>query len=61
VIGFSRSVAGCAASATLGTADSTATVAGRITVNVVDGQVGVQTYGLDGSPANLPYHLVVAC
>jgi hypothetical protein len=60
-IGFSRSVSGCAATATLGTADATTTVAGRITVNVVDGLVGVQTYAADGSPANLPFHLIVAC
>lgn len=61
LIGFSRSVAGCAASATLGTPDASMTVAGRIAVNIVNGQVGVQTYAADGSPANLPFHLIVAC
>lgn len=61
LIGFARSVQGCAATATLGTADASATVAGRITVNVVNGQVGVQTYGADGSPTNAPFHLIVAC
>lgn len=61
VVGFSRSMAGCAATATLGTADGSTTVAGRVAVNIVNGQVGVQTYAADGSPANLPFHLIAAC
>jgi hypothetical protein len=60
-VSFSRSAAGCAATATLGTTDATTTVPGRITVNVVNGQVGVQTFASDGAPASLPFHLIVAC
>lgn len=60
-IGFSRQVTGCAATATLGTADSTTTVPGRITVNIVNGQAGVQTFAADGTAADLPFHLIVAC
>lgn len=61
LIGFARSVQGCAATATLGTADGSTAVPGRITVNIVNGQAGVQTYGADGSPASAPFHLLVAC
>lgn len=60
-VGFARSVVGCAATATIGTTDTSTAVAGRVTVNVSDGQVGVQTFAADGSPANLPFHLIVAC
>ena len=60
-VGFARSMAGCAATATLGTADGSTTAAGRITVNIVNGSVGVQTYAADGTAANLPFHLVAAC
>ena len=60
-LAFSRSMAGCAITATLGTADGSTTAAGRITVNVVNGQAGVQTYAADGSPADLPFHLIAAC
>jgi hypothetical protein len=60
-LAFSRSLSGCAVTATLGTPDSSTTVPGRITVNVVNGQAGVQTYAADGSPANLPFHLIAAC
>ena len=61
VIAFARSVDGCAATATLGTNDATTTVAGRITVNTVNGQVGVQTFAADGTPTDLPFHVIVAC
>lgn len=61
VLGFSRSLAGCAVTATLGTADTSTTVAGRITVNIVNGQAGVQTYGADGTPTSLPFHVIAAC
>lgn len=60
-VGFSRAVTGCAATATLGTSDVSTTVPGRVTVNIVNGQVGVQTFAADGTPANLPFHLIVAC
>lgn len=60
-LSFSRSMAGCAVTATLGTSDTSTTVAGRITVNVTNGQAGVQTYAADGTPADLPFHLIAAC
>jgi hypothetical protein len=61
VVGFPASVSACSYSATLGTADSTATQAGRVTVNDQGGKVGVQTFDAAGSPADLPFHLLVAC
>jgi hypothetical protein len=61
VLGFDRSMVGCAVTATLGTTDATTTAAGRVTVNIVSGQIGVQTYGTDGSPTNLPFHVIAAC
>ena len=61
VVGFGDSVSGCAYSATLGTTDASTAPAGRITVNDHAGSVGVQTYDAAGSPADLPFHLIVAC
>jgi hypothetical protein len=61
VIGFAESVSGCAYSATLGTTDSSAAPAGRVTVNDQAGRVGVQTYDAAGTPTDLPFHLIVAC
>ncbi len=60
-VGFAESVSGCVYSATLGTIDGNNPPAGRATVTDRGGQVGVQTYGADGSPADLPFHLIVAC
>jgi hypothetical protein len=60
-VGFAQHVSGCAYSATLGTTDGSSTPAGRITVTDLNGIVGVQTYGPDGNPADLPFHLIVAC
>jgi hypothetical protein len=60
-VAFSRSLAGCAANATLGSNDGSAVVAGRITVTISTGEAGVNTFAADGSPANLPFHLIVAC
>jgi hypothetical protein len=60
-IGFGQSVSACAFAATLGTTDASTAPAGRITVNDQAGRVGVQTYDASGSPADLPFHLVVAC
>ena len=34
---------------------------GRITVNDQGGRVGVQTYDVSGAPADLPFHVIVAC
>jgi hypothetical protein len=61
VVGFAESVSGCAYSATLGTTDSSTAPAGRITVNDHAGAVGLQTYDASGNPADLPFHLIVAC
>jgi hypothetical protein len=61
VVGFAESVSGCAYTATLGTTDGSVAPAGRITVNDHSGAVGVQTYDASGAPANLPFHLIVAC
>jgi hypothetical protein len=59
---FSRSVSGCAASATLGTTDTSTAPAGRITVSVnADGSLGVHTYDEAGSAADEPFHVLVAC
>jgi hypothetical protein len=60
-VGFAGSVSGCAYDATLGTTDGSTTPPGRITVNDVAGSVGVQTYDAAGAPADLPFHLIVAC
>lgn len=60
-VGFGRSLSGCAITATLGTTDASTTSAGRITVNVINGQAGVQTYAADGTAADLPFHLIAAC
>lgn len=61
VVGFAERVSGCAYSATLGTTDASSVAAGRITVRELDGRVGIQTYDGAGSPADLPFHLIVAC
>jgi hypothetical protein len=61
-VGFPRSVAGCAYTATLGTTDTATTPPGRITVGAnSDGSVAVYTYDAAGSPADLPFHVLVAC
>ena len=61
VVGFAQPVTACAYSATLGTNDSTAVPAGRVTVRDAGGRVAVQTYDPGGAPADLPFHLIVAC
>jgi len=58
---FPASVSACAFSATLGTADGAVAPPGRVTVNEVGGGVGVQTFDAAGSPADIGFHLVVAC
>jgi hypothetical protein len=60
-VGFAQPVSACAFSATLGTTDATTVPAGRITVNEQAGRVGVQTFDAAGAPADLPFHLIVAC
>lgn len=61
VVGFPASVSACSFAATLGTADGSTTQAGRVTVNDQGGKVGVQTFDVAGNPADLPFHLIVAC
>ena len=60
-VGFAENVSGCAYSATLGSDDGSVVPGGRVTVTDLNGIVGVQTYGADGNPADLPFHLLVAC
>lgn len=60
-VGFAQSVSGCAYSASLGTTDTSLAPAGRITVRDAGGTVGVATYDASGNPADLPFHLIVAC
>lgn len=60
-VGFAESVSGCVYTASLGTTDATTAPAGRVTVNDLSGHVGVQTYDVAGSPADLPFQLLVAC
>lgn len=60
-VAFAQSVSGCAFSATIGTDDATLIPAGRATVSDLGGRVGVQTYDPAGAPADLPFHLLVAC
>ena len=61
VVAFSQSTSACVYSATLGTTDATSTVPGRVIVRDDGGRVGVQTFDAAGNPADLPFHLVVAC
>lgn len=61
-VGFADSVAGCAYTATLGSADASTVQPGRVTVSSAgDRVVAVQTYDAAGAPADLPFHLIVAC
>ena len=60
-VGFAENVSGCAYTATLGSTDGSTVPAGRVSVTDLGGVVGVQTYGPDGNPADLPFHLIVAC
>jgi hypothetical protein len=60
-IGFAQDVGGCAYSATLGSTDASTVPPGRVTVNDAAGKVGVQVFDPAGNPADLPFHLIVAC
>src|SRR3954454_24842723 len=60
-VGFGQSVSGCAFTATLGTTDTSTATPGRITQNENSGRAGVHTFHASGMPADLPFHLIVAC
>lgn len=60
-VSFGAPVSACAYSATLGTSTGATSPPGRVTVNESGGGVGVQTYDAAGSPADLGFHLSVAC
>jgi hypothetical protein len=57
---FDRSVDACVSTATLASVDVTPP-AGRITVARERGEVLVRTFDAAGSPAHLPFDLIVAC
>jgi hypothetical protein len=59
VVGFAQPVNGCAFSATL--ADATGGIGRIAATDSGDGRVAITTVRADGSPADLPFHLVVAC
>src|SRR4051794_37501354 len=61
VVGFSQNVSGCAYAASLGGTDADTIQPGRVTVGDVGGSVAVRTFDSGGSPADLPFHLLVAC
>lgn len=60
-VAFPQSVATCSFAASLGATDASEVPAGRITVHQDEDRVGVQTYDAAGSPASLPFHVIVAC
>ncbi|WP_354700505.1 hypothetical protein DSM112329_00784 [Paraconexibacter sp. AEG42_29] len=60
-IGFPTSVSGCAYTVTLGGVDAGNQPPGFATVRDDAGKVGVQIYDAAGSPADRPFHLIVAC
>ena len=60
-VGFAEDVSACAYSATLGSVDGSAVAPGRVTVTSAGGSVRVQSYDTAGSPADLSFHLLVAC
>jgi hypothetical protein len=64
LVTFDRSVDDCVSTATLATVENGGTVtppAGRITVARESGSVLVRTFNAAGSPAQLGFHLIVAC
>lgn len=64
LIGFSRSLIGCIPTATLARNPGGPTPdpgPGRIVVGVQGDSVAVETFTADGSPAFLPFNLIVAC
>ena len=60
-VAFAQAVSACVFSATLGSTDGSDVPPGRITVTEVSGKVAVKTFDAAGNPADLPFHLVVAC
>src|SRR4051794_2099071 len=64
-VAFDRDVSACLYSATLAGVQNGATLeqppAGRITAIPAGGNVLVRTFAADGSPAEAPFHLLVAC
>lgn len=60
-VGFAQDVSSCVYTATLGSTDGSDVPPGRITVSGIGGKVAVKTFDAAGSPADLPFHLIVAC
>jgi hypothetical protein len=64
-IAFDRDVSGCVATAALSDAQNGPTTEtpppGRVTVGVEGTRVLVRTFGVDGSPQDLPFSLIAAC
>lgn len=60
-VAFGQNVSACAYSATVGTTDGSTAPAGRATVRSDGGNIGVQVVDANGAPADLPFHLIVAC
>jgi hypothetical protein len=63
LVSFSRTVAGCAASATLARVhgDFADPPPGRVTVAEESGAVHVRTFNMDGLPEDIGFHLIVVC
>lgn len=60
-VGFAQNVSACAYSATVGTTDGSTAPAGRATLRSDGANVGIQIFDAGGAPADLPFHLIVAC
>ena len=60
-VGFAQDVSACVYTATLGSTDGSDVPPGRITVSGVGGKVAVKTFDAAGNPADLSFHLIVAC
>jgi len=60
-VGFGANLSACVYTATVGTIDGSTAPAGRATVRDDGGNVGVQIVDTNGAPADLPFHLIVAC
>ena len=60
-IGFAQDISACVYTATLGSTDGSDVPPGRITVSTVGGKVAVKTFDTAGSPADMPFHVSVAC
>lgn len=63
-VGFDRSMAGCVFTATLVRVPGGGTVdppPGRITAAEDAGKIAVRTFGVDGNPQDLPFHVIAVC